>query len=91
MKRLIVAALAACLAASVCSKTLGYVRTENEALVLTDVKDVCPDGMTVGVWGGKGQEPVLGCWFEAHGFVWIAFADGDTKGIPKRVFHWEES
>ena len=90
MRSLVVTALAVCLVAPVVSKTLAHVRTDAEALILTDVKDGCPDGTSVGVWGGRGFEPVTGCWFEAHGVVWIAFADGEKRGYPKSAFRWQE-
>lgn len=86
MKHLLIAAVAACLAASISAKEVARVATTNEILVLTDEQAQCQSGTQVAVWGGKGKEPVTGCWFEAFGVVWVMFDDGDRVGLPRKVF-----
>jgi hypothetical protein len=91
MKRLLLAALAAFLCLSATAREIGRAQTENELLILTDSRAGCPDGTQVAVWGGRGKEPVQGCWFEKHGRVWILFADGDNVGVLVQNFKFAES
>lgn len=79
---------AALLALPVAAREVGVARGPSMGIVLYDERGSCPAGATKALWvEAQGQVP--GCWFEAHGRIWLFWDDGDHHGIPRTAFKFE--
>jgi hypothetical protein len=85
------AIIALCLlAAPAHAKPIAAARMPNAAIVLDDQIGNCPVGAKKATWIGPAAT-VDGCWFLAHGFVWLFFVDGETGSIPQSAMKWESA
>lgn len=80
-------AMALALAAAVlpgraAAKEVGSIAGNGAGIVLFDDQRDCPAGATSALYLDP-NVVVRGCWFEAHGHVWMWFKDGDTYGVPR--------
>lgn len=69
-------------AGTAAAKEVGSIAGAGAGIVLFDEQRDCPAGTTSALYLDP-NVVVRGCWFEAHGHVWMWFKDGDTYGVPR--------
>lgn len=79
---LVCATLALATAGPAAAKEVGSIAGNGAGIVLFDEQRDCPAGTTSALYLDP-NVVVRGCWFEAHGHVWMWFKDGDTYGVPR--------
>lgn len=91
MKRILIAALAAFLAAPAVSKEVGRFEGPQGAIVLDDTPGTCEDGWLRAEWRSAEGERVAGCWHahkteDGRSFILIAYEDGDRIAYLRELF-----